>query len=55
MPIKAKIVIKRPVENISFDFKNPDPNAMALGGVLIGKAIEEEHISAKATDNINSP
>lgn len=54
MPTSASPVTSKPELNISFDFSMPDPKAMAFGGVLMGKAIEVEHISAIATDKMIS-
>ena len=39
---------------MSFDCSNPDPKAIAFGGVLTGSAIEVEHIMAMAMEKINS-
>jgi hypothetical protein len=55
IPIIAKKVTHNPELSISLESKNPDPKAMALGGVLIGKAIEEEHIKEMAMVNMISP
>ena len=49
------MVTKRPEDSISLDLRYPEPKAIALGGVLIGSAIEDEHINDIAMANIISP
>jgi len=44
--INAIKVMMRPDFIISFDFNNPEPKAMAFGGVLTGIAIEVEQTTA---------
>ena len=55
IPIRASPVNTKPELSMSFDFNKPDPKAMAFGGVLMGRAMEVEHIRAIATERMSSP